>query len=95
MSVVVTQDRYEHTFDLVVRRNFALEYHVTKVDRFFFDTESRVFCDAELHLVGWIISFLKFHSIREREFHEGLVDEIFQCFERFSGSDEFDDHKII
>lgn len=84
MSVVVTEDRYEHTFDLVVGRNFTLKYHITKVDRLFFDRKSWYLGNTEFHLVGCIIGCFEFHAIGESEFCERFLDEIFEFCERWS-----------
>jgi elongation factor P--beta-lysine ligase len=95
MIIVITQDRDEHTLDILIGRNFTLKYHISEFDRFFLNRESGIFGDTEFYLIGWIISDFHLYTIGECEFRESLIDEIFQCVEFRSRTNEFYYHIFL
>ena len=92
MSIVISEDRYEHRLDLVILRNFSLEYHISEFDRLLFDAESRELCDTEFHIVRAIIGELYRHGVTEWELAESFIDKDFEIREARAFSDERDDH---
>jgi hypothetical protein len=93
MILIITEDRNEHTLDILIWWDFTLEYHIAEFDRFLLDCESRIFSDTEFHLVGCIVCEFYLHGIRESEFCESLIDESLEIFEFCTRTHELDDHK--
>ena len=74
----ITENRDEHTLDLIIGWYLTLEYHITKVDRFFFDGERWIFCYSEFELICTIISRFNLDRIIKSEFYKSLIYKSFE-----------------
>lgn len=92
-ALILSEYRYEHSIELIVCWDHSFEDHISKFNRFFFDTESRVLGNTKFKIVCWILFCFNTNKVTECIAIERCTYRCLKIGELFSWSDKDDFHK--